>query len=374
MKVLIAGGGTGGHLFPGLALAEEFKRRDPDTLCIFVGTERGIESTIVPEYGFQLRTIDVGGLKGKSVMEKVRNLFRIPGSMCQAVFMMREYTPELVIGMGGYASAPVVFGAFLMGIKRVICEQNTIPGIANRILARFVNRVFISFSETRYLSSMKRTRLTGNPIRRSLKESLSENGTPRQRFTLLVLGGSQGAHSINEKVLAALDYLVSEKDALQIIHQSGNADFQWVSQVYDEKGFHAEVVQFIDDMSSAYRDADLVICRAGATTISELTVCGKASILIPYPFAANNHQEINAKILSERGAAKMILNGDVSGENLAIMIDELACDPMTLSHMRKESFSLGRPNACEDVVESCYELLGKNKIDQSRKSSHVAVD
>ena len=358
MRILIAGGGTGGHLFPGIALAEELKRRNPESVSIFVGTKTGIESRVIPKLGFELRNIKIGGLKGKSSMEKVRNLSIIPGSVYQSIRLIREYKPKLVIGMGGYASAPVALAAKLMRVKTAICEQNTIPGLTNRILAGFVDRIFTSFPETMYLSSTKRTRFTGNPVRRDLIAGSSKDKVYRGEFSLLILGGSQGAHSINEHMLNALDYLESVKDSLRIVHQTGNTDYDRTCRVYRKKGFDSEVTSFIDDMASVYRDADLVVCRAGATTISELTVYGRASLLVPYPFAANNHQEVNARVLSDRGAARMILNGDLKGDNLAEMIMGLAADPETLSRMGKEASKLGRRRAAEDIVDSCYELLG----------------
>ena len=360
MRVLIAGGGTGGHLFPGIALAEEFKRRDPNSVCVFVGTERGMEATVVPREGFELRTVEIGGLKGKNIREKSGNLLRIPKSVYLSIRIIREYMPELVVGMGGYASAPVVFGALLMRVKRVICEQNTIPGITNRILARIANRIFVSFPETKHLSSMGKTRFTGNPIRKGITNVREGAISSTGKFTLLILGGSQGAHSINEAVLAALDHLIPMRNSLRIIHQTGDIDYQLVSEAYAAKKFDSDVSGFIDDMASAYSAADLIVCRAGATTISELTACGKASILIPYPYAADNHQEVNARVLCNRGAAKIVLNKDLCGRDLALMIRGLADDPSTLFQMKNESLKLGRPRASKDIVESCYELLGRN--------------
>ncbi|MFH1624245.1 MAG: undecaprenyldiphospho-muramoylpentapeptide beta-N-acetylglucosaminyltransferase [Pseudomonadota bacterium] len=358
MRVLIAGGGTGGHLFPGIALAEEFKRRNSESACVFVGTKEGIESRVVAREGFQLRTIDIKGLKGKSSKEKVRNLFLLPKSVYQSICLIKEYNPELVIGMGGYTSAPVIFAALLMGIKRAICEQNTIPGITNRILARFVDRIFIAFEGTMYLSSMKKAQFTGNPVRQRLIDGSFHDKVDKGGFTLLILGGSQGAHSMNEKMLDALDCLMPVKESLRIIHQTGDLDYEEVSRAYREKGFNSEAIRFIEDMAAVYREADLVICRAGATTLSELTVSGKASVLIPYPFAANNHQETNARVLVNRGAAKMVLNGDLNGENLAEIITGLAADRVTVSAMGKEASKLGKPGASRDIVDSCYELVG----------------
>ena len=357
MRVLIAAGGTGGHLFPGIALAEEFKRRDPKDICVFVGTKGQIESRVVPREGFDLKIIDVKGLRGKSLKDKVWNLFLMLKGVCQSIRIVREYKPDLVVGMGGYTSAPLIFAVLLTGVKTVICEQNTIPGITNRVLSRFVDRVFISFPKTKYLSSMKKARFTGNPVRKILLDSFIEDNVDCGKFTLLVLGGSQGAHSMNEKMLDALDYLLPMKDSIKIIHQTGETDYDWVCEVYAEKKFNSETAKFIDDMARAYRDADFVVCRAGATTISELTVCGKASILVPYPFAANNHQEVNARVLSERGAACMVLNGDLNGRYLAEKITSIAADPTSPSMMEQVAYRLGKPHASKDIVDSCYELM-----------------
>jgi UDP-N-acetylglucosamine--N-acetylmuramyl-(pentapeptide) pyrophosphoryl-undecaprenol N-acetylglucosamine transferase len=357
MMILIAGGGTGGHLFPGIALAEEFTIRDSRNTCIFVGTKEGIESKVIQREGFDLKTIDVKGIKGKSIKEKVGNLLLVPKSLYQSLALMKDYKPNLVIGTGGYASAPVVFVAFLMRIKTAICEQNSFPGITNRILARFADRIFISFPQTMYLSSMKKSRFTGNPIRKRLRDSILKEKVQKEKFTLLVLGGSQGSHSINEKMLEALVYLAPYKDSFRIIHQTGDTDHQRVSQIYRDKGMDSKIVKFIDDMAGVYQEANLVICRAGATTISELTLFGKASILIPFSFAANNHQEKNARVLLNNEAAKMVLDRDLNGKNLAEMITALASDPDTISNMEKAALKLGKPKATKDIVDICYEML-----------------
>jgi UDP-N-acetylglucosamine--N-acetylmuramyl-(pentapeptide) pyrophosphoryl-undecaprenol N-acetylglucosamine transferase len=357
MMILIAGGGTGGHLFPGIALAEEFTIRDSRNTCIFVGTKEGIESKVIQREGFDLKTINVKGIKGKSIKEKVGNLLLVPKSLYQSLALMKDYKPNLVIGTGGYASAPVVFVAFLMRIKTAICEQNSFPGITNRILARFADRIFISFPQTMYLSSMKKSRFTGNPIRKRLRDSILKEKVQKEKFTLLVLGGSQGSHSINEKMLEALVYLAPYKDSFRIIHQTGDTDHQRVSQIYRDNGMDSKIVKFIDDMAGVYQEANLVICRAGATTISELTLFGKASILIPFSFAANNHQEKNARVLLNNEAAKMVLDRDLNGKNLAEMITALASDPDTISNMEKAALKLGKPKATKDIVDICYEML-----------------
>ncbi|MDY6854344.1 MAG: undecaprenyldiphospho-muramoylpentapeptide beta-N-acetylglucosaminyltransferase [Thermodesulfobacteriota bacterium] len=369
MRILIAGGGTGGHLFPGIALAEEFIRRDCQNTCIFVGTMEGIESRVVQREGFDLKTIDVKGVKGKSIKEKVGNLFLIPKSLYQSFALIKDNRPNLVIGTGGYASAPVVFVAFLMRIKTAICEQNSFPGITNRILARFVDRIFISYPQTVYLSSMKKARFTGNPIRKSLIESVLKKKVQKEKFTLLVLGGSQGAHSVNEKMIEALIYLAPYKESLRIIHQTGDTDHQRVSQIYTEKGMDSKIVQFIDDMAQAYQAANLVICRAGATTLSEITLFGKASILIPFSFAANNHQEKNARVLLNKEAAKMILERDLNGKNLADLIIALASDQDTILNMEKAALKLGKPKAAKEIVDICYEILDIKDIQKNPGSA-----
>jgi UDP-N-acetylglucosamine--N-acetylmuramyl-(pentapeptide) pyrophosphoryl-undecaprenol N-acetylglucosamine transferase len=298
----------------------------------------------------------VEGIKGKGSIRVLKALFKIPVSLVQAFRIIREFSPDIVIGVGGYASGPVVIAAHFMGIKTAIAEQNALPGITNRILGKFVDRVFLTFSETGGWFSEKKAALTGNPIRQEFFLKEKEERKSAGRFTLLIFGGSQGAHRINMAMLDALKYLKEMKDRLKVIHQTGSKDLKKVSMAYQDCGMDAEVLPFINDMASVYQSADLLICRAGATSIAEITASGKAAILIPFPFAASNHQVKNAEVLINTGAAEMILDKDLNGELLAEVILRLYRDSKKIKEMEEKSRELGSPRAAEDIVDVCMEL------------------
>jgi len=356
MKCIIAGGGTGGHLFPGIAVAEAFVDREKGNEVLFIGTERGIEVRVLAGGRFPLKTIHALPIKGRSVVGKVKAMGFLPKSLVEALSILKTFQPEIVLGMGGYASGPAVMAAFLLGMKRAIHEQNVIPGMTNRILKRFCHRIFISFEETKKYFPERKTVVTGNPIRKKI--IASGRGREREdRFTILIFGGSAGAHRINRAMLEALDGLVELKSSLRFIHQTGKEDFHSVSKGYEEKGFDAEVTLFIDEMAQAYQRSDLVICRSGASTVAELAVCGKAAILIPYPYAAHHHQYLNAKRLVELGAAKMILDQDLNGPMLSEGIRHLFDHPKEREAMEKAMQKIGRPRAAEEIVDHCYALV-----------------
>jgi UDP-N-acetylglucosamine--N-acetylmuramyl-(pentapeptide) pyrophosphoryl-undecaprenol N-acetylglucosamine transferase len=356
MRIIIAGGGTGGHLFPGISIAEAFKIRKDRNKILFVGSRRGIEEGLIPKMGYDLRTIPVSGIRGKPLPRKLISLLTIPPGIAASLRINKEFRPDLVIGVGGYASGPVVLAAYLMGIKRAIQEQNAVPGSTNRLLGKLSDAVFISFEDSRSYFPQGKTILTGNPVRRELLRGFEDtrNG---DKFTLFIFGGSQGAHRINEKMVEALDWLEEGRDTLRIIHQTGEDDLEFVSRNYQRRGFHASVKVFIDDMASCYRDAHLVICRSGATTVSELTACRRASILIPYPQAIHNHQTLNAKALLKAGAARMISNSDLTGKLLADTILYLYRHRDEISAMEKQAGDLAQPNAADLIVDWCYELV-----------------
>ncbi len=356
MKIIIAGGGTGGHLFPGVAVAEEFLKRDRRNSVLFIGTKRGLEGKILRDMGFRLQTIDVEGIKGKGLVKSIGASFKIPRSIAQSFMIIHEFCPDMVVGVGGYASGPVVITAHFMGIKTVIAEQNTFPGVTNRILGRFADRVFLTFSETRRWFSEKKVAVAGNPIRKGFSKGEKRSEKTGDRFTLFIFGGSQGAHSINRVVVDSIKYLKGIKDKLKIIHQTGDSDLEWITEVYMDCGMDAEVFPFISDMASAYRSADLVICRAGATTIAEITAIGKAAILIPFPFAVNDHQAGNARVLTAAGAAEMILERDLSGRLLAEVTQRLYNSPDTIRKMEEKAVGLGNIRAAEEIVDECMAL------------------
>jgi UDP-N-acetylglucosamine--N-acetylmuramyl-(pentapeptide) pyrophosphoryl-undecaprenol N-acetylglucosamine transferase len=356
MRCVIAGGGTGGHLFPGIAVAEAFMEKEMENEVLFIGTERGIEARILADGRFPLKTIHAMPIQGRSMGGKLRALWALPKSLGEAVTVLKEFQPQMVLGVGGYASGPGVLAATLLGMKRAIHEQNVIPGMTNRILKRFSQRIFVSFEETKKYFPEGKTFVTGNPIRKEIIRSAPLR-KKEDRFTILIFGGSAGARRINAAMIETLASLQEMKSSLRFIHQTGKEDFESVSRAYQEKGFEAEVMPFIEEMAHCYQRADLVICRSGASTVAELAVCGKASILIPYPYAAHQHQLINAEKLVDRGAARMILDGALNGSILSETIRHLYHHPEEKEKMEEAIRKIGQPRAAEEIVNHCYELV-----------------
>lgn len=352
-RLLIAGGGTGGHLFPGVAVAEELLEREPEAELLFVGTERGIEARVVPELGWNIELIEVSGLKTVGALGAVRGALRIPGSLMQSRRILKAFEPDVVIGVGGYASGPVVLAAKLMGIKTAILEQNSIPGLTNRILGKVAKRIFLSFEHSRTFFSPKKSSLVGNPIRKQILGNLRERGDDRSsEFRLFIFGGSQGAKAVNEMCCEAARILSEQGRTLSIVHQTGNATLDETKARYEAAGIHADCRAFISDMAEEYRAADLIVARAGATTIAELGIVGKPAILVPYPFAANNHQELNGQEMVNAGAALMLKQeGPEDGARLAALIADLMGDREKREGMARAMRGLGRPEAARDIVD-----------------------
>lgn len=356
MKWIIAGGGTGGHLFPGIALAQEIKTRHHQNEVLFVGTSKGLEARVVPQEGFRLELVEVVGLKGKGIKGLVVGLLRLPRAFLQARAILQQEKPGIVIGVGGYASGPVVLVAALSGIRTAIQEQNALPGFTNKVLGRFVDAVFIAFDDARPFFPARKVHLLGNPIRQALLDNYLKPKIPSPRFTLLVTGGSQGAHRLNERVVEAIKELGELGKGMTIIHQTGEKDREGVEKQYRDLGIQAEVVDFIRDMPNAYARADLIVCRAGATTLAEITVARKASILVPFPFATDNHQEVNARSLVTAGAALMFRESELDGQKLASAIRQLHDDPDKRKKMERASGALGKPEAAREIADVCMEL------------------
>ncbi len=362
MRCVIAGGGTGGHLFPGIAIAEAFVEREKGNEVLFIGTERGIEAKVLPGGKFPLRTIQARPIQGRSLLEKVKAISSLPKAVSDASSIMKEFRPQFVLGVGGYASGPTLLAAFFMGIRRAIQEQNVMPGMTNRVLKWFSQRIFVSFEEAKKYFPEGKTVVTGNPIRKEFLASLSKKRgemKKKDRLTLLIFGGSAGAHRINQAMIEALSQLEGMRSSLKIIHQTGKEDLGAVSKAYLEKGFDATVKPFFEDMAAWYQLSDLVICRSGASTVAELAVSGKAALLIPYPYAAHNHQFINAKKLVDLGAAKMVLDRELSGDVIAQAILHLYHHPEERAGMEESIRRLGRPRAAEEIVDQCYALVGE---------------
>ncbi len=355
MRVLIAAGGTGGHIYPGIAVAQEMLRRDIESVVRFVGTARGLESKLVSQAGFELSFIDISGLKNVSAIARVRGLARLPRGLHSARQVITEVKPNVVIGAGGYVSGPVLLTAALLRVPTLVMESNALPGWTNRVLARFVDRAAVSFDESLPYFRGKAV-VTGNPVRREFFE-LPVRQRAGTTLSLLVFGGSQGARAINEAMVGALTDLVSLKVRLKIVHQTGLADLERVQSGYAAAGWeNAEVRAYIEDMVKAFAAADLVICRAGATTTAELIAAGKAAIMVPFPLAADDHQRKNAEALEQAGAAKMILQQELTPKKLAAEIKSLLAEPETLSRMETAGRHLSRCDAAAAVVNLVEEL------------------
>ena len=358
MRVLVAGGGTGGHVFPGIALAEEVVTRHPDNDVVFVGTARGLEARVVPQAGFPIELIDVRGLKGKGFWGVLTGLWKLPRAFLQSMAALRRWKPDVVVGVGGYASGPVVLAARVMGIPTAIQEQNAIAGLTNRILGRVVHEVFTAFPEATRNFPRRKVHVLGNPIRKALLDNYMR---PVQKsdeaLHVLVFGGSQGAHSLNMRVIEALLHLVDLKGRLRITHQTGARDREYVERGYAAVGFEPDVRDFITDMSAAYAETDLVVCRAGATTLAELTVCKKPSVLVPFPAAADNHQVANARSLVDAGAAVAIEERDLTGERLATEMRRILLDEDLRERMGRAAGLLGGPQAAGEMAQVLTEMV-----------------
>lgn len=370
MKLLIAGGGTGGHLFPGLAVAEEFLSRDSRNEVLFVGTEAGIEARVLPASGYRLRTIATAGIRGKGGIAQAKSVGLLLYAYSQSRQILKEFRPDLVLGVGGYASGPAVLAARGLQIPRFIHEQNAIPGLTNKMLAMVAAKVFISLDESRQFFPKERTLLTGNPLRRQILDSLSVAGREndetqhaargtRHAFHLLVFGGSRGAHAINQSVVQALPYVMAIGERLTVTHQTGADDLEHVREGYRTAGVRGEVVPFIDNMAAAYGKADLVVCRAGATTIAEVTACGKACIFIPFPHAVDDHQRRNAEALLKEQAGFMLLERELTGESLGRMITDLANDPARIAGAARNARRIARLDAARLIVDEMLKDSGK---------------
>lgn len=360
LRVLIAGGGTGGHVFPALAVAQALRAHDPAARLVFVGAD-GLERELVPAHGFELIQLPAGRLKGASTLARLRTLARVLPAVRRARRLLREFAPQVVVGVGGYASGPVVAAAALARIPVLLLEQNAIPGLTNRLLARFAAQVVVAFPQAADRLPRGRAILLGNPLRQALVAALQRPrdppGTGPGRH-LLVLGGSQGARALNEAITRAARQLAGALPALLITHQTGPADAPWVAARYQQAGVAARVEPFIQDMAEVYCKADLVLSRSGATTLAELTVAGLPAVLVPYPHAADDHQTANARELAQAGAAVLVPQAELDPGGLATLLAGLLDDPSRLAAMSRAMHAAARPDAAAAVVRLVCELAG----------------
>ena len=358
-NIIITGGGTGGHLFPGIAAAQGLQERLPACKIMFIGTRRHLDKSTLARYPFTLRFIKCSGLKGKGIAARITGLIQILPAVLSSIRLIRSHRPVLILGVGGYVTGPVLLAGKILGIPTCIHEQNSVPGMANKLLARFVDRIFLSIPVDEKIFPPHKTILTGNPVRREiLRVSEKQKDEKTEKRTILILGGSQGAHSINMLMIKAAGLIKKNLDTpFLLLHQSGSKDLEQVRRCYREMGIEAQVEEFFDDMAAAYEQADLVVSRAGATTLAELAVLGLPALLIPYPYAADNHQEMNGLHYQKGGGAILLKQSDLTGKILAGEITSLLNDPKKLHSMRDCMKELGRPEATRLLVDNCLQVI-----------------
>jgi UDP-N-acetylglucosamine--N-acetylmuramyl-(pentapeptide) pyrophosphoryl-undecaprenol N-acetylglucosamine transferase len=361
IKMIFAGGGTGGHIFPAIAMANEIRKRYPDAQIVFVGTKKGLETEVVPKFGFKIYFISVRGIKRKLNLKLFLFPYNLAKSLFQSNLILKNINPDAVVGTGGYVSWPLVFLAALKSIPTAIQEQNSYPGVSTRLLSFFVDKVFIAYPDSiKYFLKKSNLEFVGNPVRENIftgeKDlALKEFGLEQKKKTLFIFGGSQGSKVINQAILDGLDILAKQKD-LQIIWQTGKDDFSRIKNITKPREINLRIFPFIDDMRKPYAVCDLIVSRSGALTLAEILCCAKPSILIPYPFAAADHQRYNAEFLKKSGATYVILQKNLNGEKLANLVLDLLNNASKLEKMKKAAEKLAQPQATSVLVDRIIDL------------------
>jgi len=356
MRIIIAGGGTGGHVIPALAIAQQLKKQF-DAEVLFIGTARGIETRLVPQAGFPLELIQVGALKNVSLMTRAKTMFDLPRAIAACSRMLTQFDPEVVIGVGGYASGPAMVAAIRRRLPTLAFEPNVVPGFANRMVARWVSAAAVHFEET--CKYFPRCQVTGVPVRSAFFSIPPKNGGVP---TLLVFGGSQGARAINQAMIESLAGLREKIPGIHVIHQTGQRDYDHVLAAYQQSGISGEVHKFIDDMPGTFGRADLLVCRSGASTVGEITAAGKPAIFVPFPAAADDHQNVNARALERAGAAVVVEESNLGAAYLVETIVALMGDLGRLRSMSDAARSLAHPKAVEEIAEM-VERLAAGEVD-----------
>jgi UDP-N-acetylglucosamine--N-acetylmuramyl-(pentapeptide) pyrophosphoryl-undecaprenol N-acetylglucosamine transferase len=356
VRIVISGGGTGGHLFPALAVHDALRARRPEAAALFVGAASGVEATILPRRGHAFRGLTASQVSGKGFRGRLSALMALPGTVRQAMRFLREFRPQVAFGVGGYASVPTMLAAALTRVPCVIHEQNAIPGLANRLLGVMASAVAVSFANAARFFPSHRTLVTGNPVRAEIRTgdpapARERLGLAREVFTVLVFGGSQGAHRLNQAILQALPDLARDGAGLQFVHATGARDLPDVRRGYEASRVRARVEPFLDDMALAYQAADFVISRAGAGTVFELAAVGKPALLVPFPYAANDHQRLNAEAVVGAGAAWILLDQYCDGRRVAASVRAAREKPDQLAEMGRRARTLARPDAADRIVD-----------------------
>lgn len=365
-NLIIAGGGTGGHIMAGVAIAQEWQKQFPQATICFVGAEGGLEEKLVPRAGFRLELLRTGSLKGVGIKKKLQTLLKIPGAIVKSIKILKKERPSAIVGVGGYASGPLILSAWLVravsgfvGPQPVlgVLEQNAVPGLTNRILSKICDLVFTSFEDRKGVFHKQKTYWTGNPVREEFFE-ISPNSVRKGKFKIFIFGGSQGAMGINTLVIEALPELMAHAKAsgvqLEILHQTGERDYERVKQAHEKHQTGARVEKFVYDMKDQMESSTLIICRSGASTLAELAAAGRASILIPFPQASDNHQEINARYFLDAGAAclKLQSEGSKYGNSISELILSLLKDPQKLEEMAKNAKQLSAKDSAQKIVKA----------------------
>jgi UDP-N-acetylglucosamine--N-acetylmuramyl-(pentapeptide) pyrophosphoryl-undecaprenol N-acetylglucosamine transferase len=353
MRAILAGGGTGGHVIPALAIAQQLQKQCGAEI-LFIGTARGIENRLVPAAGFPLRLVQVGALKNVSLTTRLRTFVDLPLAVGDASKLLSEFRPDVVIGVGGYASGPAMLAATLRRIPTLVFEPNVVPGFANRVVARFVSAAAVHFEETK--KYFRNAQITGVPVREAFFQAADRSSEP----SLLVFGGSQGAHAINLMMMQSAADLVARVPGLRIVHQTGERDYNDAQAAYAKLGAAVEVHRFIDDMPGYFARASLLVCRSGASTVAEVTAAGKPAVFVPFPQAADDHQKRNAEALKRAGAAVMLEESQMSRDTLIETVASLLRDELRLKTMGDAARKLSHPNAARDIAEMAARLAAVN--------------
>jgi UDP-N-acetylglucosamine--N-acetylmuramyl-(pentapeptide) pyrophosphoryl-undecaprenol N-acetylglucosamine transferase len=359
MKVIIAGGGTGGHLFPAVALGEEMRRERPATEVLHVGTTNGMEAQWLPSSGLRYELFPVRGWRGKGVITRVRAVAEFSAALRKARSLMRCFKPDLVVSAGGYASAPMAVVALTGRVPLVLMEQNTRPGLSNRLLWRFASRICTGFAGVGVGLRGNQVAVTGNPVRLGfIPGALGEIRSPVQ---ILVLGGSTGAHRLNLGAVEAFRTLGKDVIKFEVVHQTGQADAELVRRGYEPIGMKAQVLPFIENMAAALDGADLIIARGGAMTVSEIAIAGRAAIFVPYPFHRDRQQEHNARVIEQLGGAVIVNDDEQLAANLQTVLRQLLNDPSRIIAMGLKARQAGKPDAAARIARVCFEVAGVNQ-------------
>ena len=353
MKFAMAGGGTGGHIIPALAVAEELRSRGHEP--VFIGTRRGMEARLVPNAGFPIEWIEIGGFNQVGLLRRLRTLWQLPVSVLTVFRLLDRHQAGAVFSMGGYVAGPVVLAAILRRIPVVVMEPNAVPGLTNRQFARFTSRALVNFPETARYFPPGRADVTGVPVRKEFFEIPVKS--ERTEFTVLVTGGSQGSRTLNNASASAWELFAQAKIPVRIVHQAGRGNAERLTDAFRKSGLSGEVVEFISDMPMAFAQADLVVCRAGASTVSELAAAGIPSILVPFPFAADNHQHRNAEAMQKEGAARLVIDSEMAGQRLFDEVTRLIADPQSLQKMAITAKSMAKPFAAQKAADVLLELV-----------------